>query len=43
MPARRATDCDALTLQDGLITTMDILRDPARLARPDLTAFDSRP
>jgi len=32
----------ALTLQDGRITTMDILLDPARLARLDLTAFDSR-
>src|ERR671920_524066 len=32
----------ALTLQDGLITTMDILLDPARLARLDLTDFDSR-
>jgi hypothetical protein len=33
----------ALTLQNGRITTMDILPDPARLARLDLTAFDSRP
>jgi RNA polymerase sigma factor (sigma-70 family) len=33
----------ALTLQNGRITTMDILLDPARLARLDLTAFDSRP
>ena len=32
----------ALTLQDGRITTMDILLDPARLARLDLTDFDSR-
>jgi RNA polymerase sigma factor (sigma-70 family) len=32
----------ALTLQNGRITTMDILLDPARLARLDLTAFDSR-
>ena len=30
----------ALTLHDGRITTMDILRDPARLARLDLTALD---
>jgi RNA polymerase sigma factor (sigma-70 family) len=33
----------ALTVQNGRIATMDILRDPARLARLDLTAFDSRP
>jgi RNA polymerase sigma factor (sigma-70 family) len=33
----------ALTLQRGRITTMDILLDPARLARLDLTAFESRP
>jgi RNA polymerase sigma factor (sigma-70 family) len=33
----------ALTQQNGRITTMDILLDPARLARLDLTAFDSRP
>jgi RNA polymerase sigma-70 factor (ECF subfamily) len=33
----------ALTLQNGRITTMDILLDPARLARLDLKAFDSRP
>ncbi len=33
----------ALTLQKGRITTMDILLDPARLARLDLTGFDSRP
>jgi RNA polymerase sigma factor (sigma-70 family) len=33
----------ALTLQNGRITTMDILLDPERLARLDLTAFDSRP
>ena len=33
----------ALTVQHGRITTMDILRDPARLARLDLTDFDSRP
>jgi RNA polymerase sigma-70 factor (ECF subfamily) len=33
----------ALTLQDGRITTMDILLDPARLARLDLTAFGARP
>jgi RNA polymerase sigma-70 factor (ECF subfamily) len=30
----------ALTLQDGRITTMHILLDPARLARLDLAAFD---
>jgi RNA polymerase sigma factor (sigma-70 family) len=33
----------ALTLRNGRIATMDILLDPARLARLDLTAFDSRP
>jgi RNA polymerase sigma-70 factor (ECF subfamily) len=33
----------ALTLQNGRITTMDILLDPARLARLDPTAFNSRP
>ena len=32
----------ALTLQNGRITTMDILLDPARLARLDLTDFDTR-
>jgi RNA polymerase sigma factor (sigma-70 family) len=32
----------ALTLRNGRITTMDILLDPARLARLDLTAFDTR-
>ena len=32
----------ALTLQHGRITTMDILLDPARLARLDLADFDSR-
>jgi|SRR5262245_6530681 len=32
----------ALTLQNGRITTLDVLLDPARLARLDLTAFDSR-
>ncbi|MDQ2672670.1 MAG: sigma-70 family RNA polymerase sigma factor [Actinomycetota bacterium] len=32
----------ALTVQGGRITTMDILLDPARLARFDLTDFDSR-
>src|SRR5215213_5158684 len=32
----------ALTVHNGRITTMDILLDPARLARLDLTAFDSR-
>jgi RNA polymerase sigma factor (sigma-70 family) len=31
----------ALTLHNGRITTMDILLDPARLARLDLTAFDA--
>jgi RNA polymerase sigma-70 factor, ECF subfamily len=31
----------ALTLQNRRIATMDILRDPARLARLDLTVFDS--
>jgi RNA polymerase sigma-70 factor, ECF subfamily len=30
----------ALTLRGGRITAMDILLDPARLARLDLTAFD---
>jgi RNA polymerase sigma-70 factor (ECF subfamily) len=33
----------ALTLRNGRITTMDILLDPARLVRLDLTAFGSRP
>jgi hypothetical protein len=33
----------ALTVQNGRITTMDILLDSARLARLDLTAFASRP
>jgi RNA polymerase sigma-70 factor, ECF subfamily len=33
----------ALTVRGGRITTMDILLDPARLARLDLTAFHSRP
>jgi RNA polymerase sigma factor (sigma-70 family) len=33
----------ALTVQGGRITTMDILLDPARLARLDLAAFDARP
>jgi RNA polymerase sigma factor (sigma-70 family) len=32
----------ALTLHNGRITKMDILLDPARLARLDLTDFDSR-
>jgi RNA polymerase sigma-70 factor, ECF subfamily len=32
----------ALTVQGGRITTMDILLDPARLARLDLTVFDPR-
>src|SRR5262245_5259840 len=31
----------ALTLRNGRITAMDILLDPARLARLDLTVFDS--
>jgi RNA polymerase sigma-70 factor (ECF subfamily) len=31
----------AITVHDGRITTMDILLDPARLARLDLTGFDS--
>jgi hypothetical protein len=31
----------ALTLRNGRITSMEILLDPARLARLDLTAFDS--
>jgi RNA polymerase sigma-70 factor, ECF subfamily len=33
----------ALTLQNGRIATMDILLDPARLARFDLTVIDSQP
>ena len=33
----------ALTVHNGRITTMDILLDPARLARLDLPTFDSRP
>jgi RNA polymerase sigma-70 factor, ECF subfamily len=33
----------ALTQHNGQITTMDILRDPARLARIDLTDLDPRP
>ncbi len=32
----------ALTVQGGRITTMDILLDPARLARLDLSDFDTR-
>ena len=32
----------ALTVQNGRITTMDILLDPARLARLDLAIFDSQ-
>jgi RNA polymerase sigma factor (sigma-70 family) len=32
----------ALTVHNGRITTMDILLDPARLARLELTDFDSR-
>jgi RNA polymerase sigma-70 factor (ECF subfamily) len=31
----------ALTVQQGRIATMDILLDPARLGRLDLTGFDS--
>jgi RNA polymerase sigma-70 factor (ECF subfamily) len=31
----------ALTVQGGRITTMDVLLDPDRLARLDLTLFDS--
>jgi hypothetical protein len=31
-----------LTVHNGRITTMDILLDPARLARLDLTDFDPR-
>jgi RNA polymerase sigma factor (sigma-70 family) len=33
----------ALTVRNGRIKAMDILQDPARLARLDLTAFDPRP
>jgi RNA polymerase sigma factor (sigma-70 family) len=33
----------ALTVRNGRITAMDILLDPARLARLDLTVFDARP
>jgi RNA polymerase sigma-70 factor, ECF subfamily len=33
----------ALTLHDGRIVAMDILLDPARLARLDLTVLDARP
>jgi RNA polymerase sigma factor (sigma-70 family) len=33
----------ALTLRNGRITTMDILVDPARLARLDLTRLEARP
>ncbi len=33
----------ALTSRNGRVTTLDILLDPARLARLDLTAFDPRP
>jgi hypothetical protein len=32
----------ALTLRNGRITKMDILLDPARLARVDFTDFESR-
>jgi hypothetical protein len=37
---RREAPLAALTLQDGRVTTMDVLLDPARLARLDLTAFN---
>lgn len=40
---RRVFSIGALTVQNGRITTIDILRDPARLARLDLTGFGSRP
>jgi hypothetical protein len=30
-------------VRNGRITAMDILLDPARLARLDLTVFDARP
>jgi RNA polymerase sigma factor (sigma-70 family) len=33
----------ALTVRNGRITTMDVLLDPARLARLDLAVFDARP
>jgi RNA polymerase sigma factor (sigma-70 family) len=33
----------ALALRNGRITSMDVLLDPERLARLDLTVFDSRP
>jgi RNA polymerase sigma-70 factor, ECF subfamily len=33
----------ALTVQNGRITTIEALLDPARLARLDLTALESRP
>jgi len=33
----------ALTLHDGRIVAMDVLLDPARLARLDLTVLDARP
>jgi len=33
----------ALTVQQGRIATMDIVHDPARLARVDLTGFDAGP
>ena len=38
---RRVFSIGALMVQNGRITTIDILRDPARLARLDLTDFDS--
>ena len=38
---RRVFSIGAITVQSGRITTIDILRDPARLARLDLTDFDS--
>jgi RNA polymerase sigma factor (sigma-70 family) len=37
---RRVFSIGALTVHDGLIATIDILLDPARLARVDLTALD---
>jgi predicted RNA polymerase sigma factor len=46
LAAARDGDFDAvgaLTVQNGRISTMDILLDPARLARLDRTAFHPRP
>ena len=43
LTAARGGEFDALTLQHGRITSMDVLLDPARLARLDLTVFDSQP